>query len=72
VDAVPGGPNIWTRHIIPGLEGTLKAGRPIGAVLALAFGIIFGVAPGLGSLVDQGCQPERSVELFRSVPAACC
>jgi len=58
--------DIWTRHIIPGLEGTLKAAA-IGAVLALAFGIIFGVA----RVSDHWWirMPAGTVvELFRSVP----
>jgi glutamate transport system permease protein len=35
--------DIWTRHIIPGVEGTLQAAA-IAAILALAFGAVFGVA----------------------------
>ena len=35
--------DIWTRHIIPGVEGTLQAAA-IAAILALAFGVVFGVA----------------------------
>ncbi len=58
--------DIWTRHIIPGLEGTLKAAA-IGAVLALAFGIIFGVA----RVSDHWwirAPAGTVVELFRAVP----
>jgi glutamate transport system permease protein len=58
--------DIWTRHIIPGLEGTLKAAA-IGAVLALAFGIIFGIA----RVSDHWwirAPAGTVVELFRAVP----
>jgi glutamate transport system permease protein len=35
--------DIWARHIIPGVGGTLQAAA-IAAILALAFGVVFGVA----------------------------
>jgi glutamate transport system permease protein len=58
--------DIWTKHIIPGVEGTLKAAA-IAAVLALAFGIIFGIARVSGHRwirVPAG----TVVELFRGIP----
>jgi glutamate transport system permease protein len=58
--------DIWTRHIIPGLEGTLKAAA-IGAVLALAFGIIFGVARVSGHWWIRA-PAGTVVEVFRAVP----
>jgi len=58
--------DIWTRHIIPGVAGTLKAAA-IAAVLALAFGIVFGVAR-----VSRHWWISMSagafVELFRAIP----
>jgi glutamate transport system permease protein len=58
--------DIWTRHIIPGVEGTLKAAA-IAAVLALAFGIIFGIAR-----LSRHWWIRRPagavVELFRTIP----
>ena len=58
--------DIWTRHIIPGIEGTVKAAA-IAAVLALAFGIVFGVAR-----VSQHwwikIPAGTVVELFRTIP----
>ena len=58
--------DIWTRHIIPGLEGTLKAAA-IGAVLALAFGIIFGIARVSGHWWIRA-PAGTVVELFRAIP----
>jgi glutamate transport system permease protein len=58
--------DIWTRHIIPGVEGTLKAAA-IGAVLALAFGIIFGLARVSGHWWIRG-PAGTVVELFRAIP----
>src|SRR6266496_3251085 len=58
--------DIWTRHIIPGVEGTLKAAA-IAAVLALAFGIIFGIA----RISDHWwirVSAGTVVELFRAIP----
>ncbi len=58
--------DIWTRHIIPGVEGTLKAAA-IAAVLALAFGIVFGVARVSGHWWIS--MPAGTVvELFRAIP----
>jgi glutamate transport system permease protein len=58
--------DIWTRHIIPGVEGTLKAAA-IAAVLALAFGIIFGIARVSGHWWIRG-PAGTVVELFRAIP----
>src|SRR6266700_4448276 len=58
--------DIWTRHIIPGVEGTLKAAA-IAAVLALAFGIIFGI----GRISNHWwirAPAGTVVELFRAIP----
>jgi len=58
--------DIWTRHIIPGVAGTLKAAA-IAAVLALAFGIVFGVAR--VSRHRWIRMPAGAVvELFRAIP----
>ncbi|MFI0444657.1 amino acid ABC transporter permease [Actinomadura sp. 6N118] len=56
----------WTDFIFPGLWGTLKAAL-VGAVLALLFGVIFG----LGRLSDHWWLrvPSASiVEFFRAIP----
>ena len=58
--------DIWTRHIIPGVEGTLKAAA-IAAVLALAFGVVFGIA----RVSDHWWIKTTAgtvVELFRAIP----
>ena len=58
--------DIWTSHIIPGVAGTLKAAG-IAAVLALLFGIIFGVA----RISDHWwirLPAGTVVELFRAIP----
>jgi glutamate transport system permease protein len=58
--------DIWTRHIIPGVEGTLKAAA-IAAVLAVAFGIILGIA----RVSDHWwirVPAGTVVELFRAIP----
>lgn len=58
--------DIWTSHIIPGVEGTLKAAG-IAAVLALLFGVIFGVA----RISDHRwirLPAGTVVELFRAIP----
>jgi glutamate transport system permease protein len=56
----------WTKFIIPGLEGTLKAAA-VAAVLALAFGVLFGI----GRLSDRRWirMPSGAVvEFFRAIP----
>jgi glutamate transport system permease protein len=58
--------DIWTRHIIPGVAGTLKAAA-IAAVLALAFGIVFGVAR-VSSRWWITMPAGTVVELFRAIP----
>lgn len=58
--------DIWTRHIIPGVAGTLKAAA-IAAVLALAFGIVFGVAR-VSSRWWIKMPAGIVVELFRAIP----
>ena len=58
--------DIWTSHIIPGVAGTLKAAA-IAAVLALLFGIIFGIA----RISDHWwirLPAGTVVELFRAIP----
>src|SRR6266536_2674247 len=44
--------DIWTVQIIPGLVGTLKAAA-IAAVLALAFGMVFGLTMYNGSVLAE-------------------
>src|SRR4051812_41129135 len=59
-------PDIWIRHIIPSVVGTLKAAA-IAAILALAFGIIFGIA----RVSDHWwirVPAGTVVELFRAIP----
>jgi glutamate transport system permease protein len=58
--------DIWTRHIIPGVAGTLKAAA-IAAVLALAFGIVFGVAR-VSRHWWIRMPAGAVVELFRAIP----
>jgi len=58
--------DIWTRHIIPGIAGTLKAAA-IAAVLALAFGIVFGVAR-VSRHWWIRMPAGAVVELFRAIP----
>jgi glutamate transport system permease protein len=56
----------WTKFIIPGLEGTLKAAA-VAAVLALAFGVLFGI----GRLSDHRwirIPAGAVVEFFRAIP----
>ncbi|WP_433326280.1 amino acid ABC transporter permease [Spirillospora sp. CA-294931] len=56
----------WTTFIIPGLVGTLKAAL-LGSVLALLFGVIFG----LGRLSDHRwirIPSAAVVEFFRAIP----
>jgi glutamate transport system permease protein len=58
--------DIWTKHIIPGVEGTLKAAA-IAAIFALAFGIIFGI----GRVSNHWwirVPAGAVVELFRAIP----
>ena len=58
--------DIWTSHIIPGVEGTLKAAA-IAAVLALLFGITFGIA----RISDHwwiSLPAGTVVEFFRAIP----
>src|SRR5262249_21386452 len=58
--------DIWTVQILPGLAGTLKAAA-IAAVLALAFGVVFGLARLSGRWwirVPAG----TIVEFFRAIP----
>ncbi|MCD0453580.1 amino acid ABC transporter permease [Actinocorallia sp. API 0066] len=59
-------PQVWTGLILPGLWGTLTAAA-VAAVLALAFGVVFG----LGRLSDHAWLRLPSawiVEFFRAVP----
>ena len=58
--------DIWTVQILPGLVGTLKAAA-IAAVLALAFGIIFGLARISGRWWVRG-PAGVVVEFFRAIP----
>jgi glutamate transport system permease protein len=58
--------DIWARHIIPGVVGTLKAAA-IAAVLAVAFGIVFGIA----RVSDHWwikIPAGTVIELFRAIP----
>lgn len=59
-------PQVWTGLILPGLWGTLSAAA-VAAVLALAFGVVFG----LGRLSDHAwirIPAAWVVEFFRAVP----
>ncbi|WP_433497333.1 amino acid ABC transporter permease [Sphaerimonospora sp. CA-214678] len=59
-------PSTWTDYIIPGLLGTLKAAG-LGAVFALAFGSVFGLA----RLSDHRwirVPAGAVVEIFRAIP----
>jgi glutamate transport system permease protein len=58
--------DIWTVQILPGLAGTLTAAA-IAAVLALAFGIIFGLARLSGRWWISG-PAGAVVEFFRAIP----
>ncbi|MQY02783.1 amino acid ABC transporter permease [Actinomadura macrotermitis] len=56
----------WTKYILPGLGGTLKA-AVVAAVLALLFGVVFG----LGRMSDHAWLRVPSaivVEFFRAIP----
>lgn len=58
--------DVWTKQIIPGLGGTLKAAA-VASVLALVFGMVFG----LGRLSEHRWISVPSgavVEFFRSIP----
>jgi glutamate transport system permease protein len=58
--------DVWTKQIIPGLGGTLKAAA-VAAVLALVFGLVFG----LGRLSDHrwiSMPAGAVVEFFRAIP----
>ena len=58
--------DVWTKQIIPGLGGTLKAAL-VAAVLALVFGLIFG----LGRLSEHkwiSLPAGAVVEFFRAIP----
>ena len=58
--------DIWTAQILPGLVGTLKAAA-IAAVLALAFGIVFGIAR-LSRHRWIRYPAGTVVEFFRAIP----
>jgi glutamate transport system permease protein len=58
--------DIWTVQILPGLVGTLKAAA-IAAVLALAFGIVFGIAR-LSRYRWIRYPAGAVVEFFRAIP----
>jgi glutamate transport system permease protein len=58
--------DIWTVQIIPGLIGTLKAAA-IAAVLALAFGLVFGIAR-ISSHRWISWPAGTVVEFFRAIP----
>jgi glutamate transport system permease protein len=58
--------DIWTAQIIPGLIGTLKAAG-IAAVLALAFGIAFGIAR-ISNHPWVRLPAGAVVEFFRAIP----
>jgi glutamate transport system permease protein len=58
--------DVWTEFILPGLWGTLKV-TALAAVLALLFGVIFG----LGRMSDHGwirIPAGAVVEFFRAIP----
>lgn len=58
--------DVWTKQIIPGLGGTLKAAL-VASVLALVFGLIFG----LGRLSEHrwvSIPAGAMVEFFRAIP----
>jgi glutamate transport system permease protein len=58
--------DVWTKQIIPGLGGTLKAAA-VAAVFALVFGLIFG----LGRLSEHkwiSVPAGAVVEFFRAIP----
>lgn len=58
--------DVWTKQIVPGLEGTLSA-AVVAAVLALVFGVVFG----LGRLSDHRwirLPAGGVVEFFRAIP----
>jgi glutamate transport system permease protein len=58
--------DVWTKQIIPGLGGTLKAAA-VAAVLALVFGLVFG----LGRLSEHrwiSIPAGAVVEFFRAIP----
>ena len=58
--------DVWTRQIVPGLEGTLSAAA-VAAVLALVFGVVFG----LGRLSEHRwirLPSSAVVEFFRAIP----
>jgi len=58
--------DVWTKQIIPGLGGTLKA-AVVASVLALALGLIFG----LGRMSDHkwiSLPAGAVVEFFRAIP----
>jgi glutamate transport system permease protein len=57
---------VWTKQIIPGLGGTLKA-----AVVAAVFALVFGVVFGLGRLSEHrwiSVPAGTVVEFFRAIP----
>ncbi|HEY2689426.1 MAG TPA: amino acid ABC transporter permease [Streptosporangiaceae bacterium] len=58
--------DIWTVQILPGLVGTLKAAA-IAAVLALAFGVVFGIARLSGHRWIRW-PAGTVVEFFRAIP----
>jgi len=58
--------DIWTVQILPGLAGTLKAAA-IAAVLALAFGVVFGIAR-LSRRWWISWPAGTVVEFFRAIP----
>nr|WP_141961463.1 amino acid ABC transporter permease [Actinoallomurus bryophytorum] len=58
--------DVWTRQIIPGLGGTLKA-----AVVASVFALVFGLVFGLGRLSEHkwvSVPAGAVVEFFRAIP----
>ena len=57
---------VWENFLLPGIEGTLRA-FAVGAVLALAFGFVFGVGRMSQSRLVRWAS-GAVVEFFRSIP----
>lgn len=58
--------DVWKNFIIPGIEGTLRA-FALAAVLAIAFGLVFGMAR-MSTIAPVRWIGGIVVEFFRSVP----
>ncbi|MFC7329586.1 amino acid ABC transporter permease [Marinactinospora rubrisoli] len=59
-------PELWTTYVLPGLGGTLGAAA-VAAVLALAFGMVFGIAR-LSDHAWVRIPAAVVVEFFRAIP----